>query len=378
MPEYVEDFKRARLHNCRGNLPEWVDNIATFLIDDMKLTPNFVAYLFGVTRSTMVRRLDGTTAANRRGGITSQRALTLKRARKKRCDIIKKQYKLKSPRRVRLFHSVRRLAGACKNDDGGSAGFSKSNINRILKASGVTFKHCIKGPNLTDEHVCQRLLWTEWLLNRIPASKPLVFVDESWIDVQGRGGNHCGYYSFPGEEDDRRDLVDEKNNYPLKLMIFGAIGVDFRFCYCLPVRRRTDTEEGWTLTGPRYVQTCLSPIVPHLLEKGAILLQDNAKCHICNHTKNYLGRKGVETLLRQWPPHSADLNPVENLWSIYKRAVREHAPRTLDELKQACRDVWNDRTVIPDELLNKLVRSFHGRCQRVFEAQGHFTSGHGP
>lgn len=45
-----------------------------------------------------------------------------------------------------------------------------------------------------------------------------------------------------------------------------------------------------------------------------ILMQDNDPKPTTDITKNWLKSKNISTL--EWPPQSADLNPLKNLWSI--------------------------------------------------------------
>ena len=45
----------------------------------------------------------------------------------------------------------------------------------------------------------------------------------------------------------------------------------------------------------------------------------------------------------QWPPNSADLNPVENLWSILNQKVfHTPAPTTMAQLKSRVLKEWQN------------------------------------
>ncbi len=62
-----------------------------------------------------------------------------------------------------------------------------------------------------------------------------------------------------------------------------------------------------------------------------IFQQDLAPAHTAKSTKSWLNDHGVGVL--DWPANSPDLNPIENLWGIVKRKMRNKRPQNADELK---------------------------------------------
>ncbi len=56
-----------------------------------------------------------------------------------------------------------------------------------------------------------------------------------------------------------------------------------------------------------------------------IFQQDLAPVHTAKSTKSWLNDHGVGVL--DWPANSPDLNPIENLWGIVKRKMRNKRPK---------------------------------------------------
>ncbi len=55
-----------------------------------------------------------------------------------------------------------------------------------------------------------------------------------------------------------------------------------------------------------------------------IFQQDLAPVHTAKCTKIWLNDHGVGVL--DWPANSPDLNPIENIWGIVKRKMRDTRP----------------------------------------------------
>lgn len=158
------------------------------------------------------------------------------------------------------------------------------------------------------------------------------------------------------------------------LMIWGAIGYNFKSKVIFFPKLDKDGETkttAWRLNGKRYRQRVLPSLLFDLSKdkrplSNFIFMQDGASCHVAKETLLYLQRKGLETI-DGWPPHSPDLNPIENLWNSIKRRVSKLTPRTLEQLKAAVKKVWDELTY--DEI-NRYVCSFTKKLDRCIERQG--------
>ncbi len=97
-----------------------------------------------------------------------------------------------------------------------------------------------------------------------------------------------------------------------------------------------------------------------------IFQQDLAPAHTAKSTKSWLNDQGVGVL--DWPANSPDLNPIENLWSIVKRKMRNNKqPTNADELKATVKETWAS---IPPQQCHKLITSMPRRIEAVIKAKG--------
>ncbi len=96
-----------------------------------------------------------------------------------------------------------------------------------------------------------------------------------------------------------------------------------------------------------------------------IFQQDLAPAHTAKGTKSWFNDHGVTVL--DWPANSPDLNPIENLWSIVKRKMRDTRPNNADYLKTVIKATWASFT---PEQCHRLIDSMPRSIDAVIHAKG--------
>ena len=120
-----------------------------------------------------------------------------------------------------------------------------------------------------------------------------------------------------------------------------------------------------TLNAQRYRDENLDPVaIPYVQNMGvdSILQDDNVRAHTARIVQEHLQYRGIQRM--QWPSCSPDLNPIEHLWDLLGRAVRNRVNNatTVQELRQIVVDEWD---AIPQQRVQRLISSMRRRCQAV-------------
>ncbi len=102
-------------------------------------------------------------------------------------------------------------------------------------------------------------------------------------------------------------------------------------------------------------------------DAGFIFQQDLAPVHTAKCTKSWFNDHGFTVL--DWPVNSPDLNPIENLWAIVKRKMRDTRPNNADDLKGAIKGAWSSITPVW-KLCHRLIASMPRHIDAVIHAKG--------
>jgi len=220
---------------------------------------------------------------------------------------------------------------------------------------------------LDNEGKTHRLTFARYTLRLSRTSlQSWIFTDEKWFDSDDHGDR---YEWIDTNDRNAKRSFRIKVQAPVKVMVWGAIGIGFRH---LRVLTMPVDEEGRPrrLSGDSFKRQCLMTLRPHKqFLRGRYLMQDGARVHWTPPNTKYVKDVLEMMPVAGWPACSPDLNPIEHLWSIMAKAVDRRGPWGREELERYVREEW-DRLAQSD--IDKLVLSFRDRLERcVAEDGGH-------
>ncbi len=204
--------------------------------------------------------------------------------------------------------------------------------------------------NMVQKH--HRVLWAKAHLKwTVSKWKSFLWSDESKFDILV--GNHRCRVLRAKEEGDLLVCHQHSVQKPASLMVWGCISA-----YGMG---SLHVLEG-TMNAERYINVLEQHMLP---SRWRLFQQDNAKPHTAAITTAWLRSRRVRVL--NWPACSPDLSPIENIWRIIKRKIRQRRPQTLQQLETYIRQEWDQ---IPTAKFQKLITSMPRHLQTVLKRRG--------
>ncbi|KAK3566989.1 hypothetical protein QTP86_008210 [Hemibagrus guttatus] len=236
---------------------------------------------------------------------------------------------------------------------------SRSTTHRRVKEFGYSCRIPLVKPLLNHRQRQTRLTWAKEKKNWTVAQwSKVLFSDESKFCISF--GNQGPRVWRKGGEAHSPSCLKSSVKFPQSVMIWGAMSSAGVGPLCFLKTK---------VTAPVYqeiLEHFMLPSADQLFEDADFIFQqDLAPAHTAKSTKSWLNDHGVGVL--DWPANSPDLNPIENLWGIVKRKMRNKSPKNADELKATVKETWAS---IPPQQCHKLITSMPRPIEAVFKAKG--------
>ncbi len=236
---------------------------------------------------------------------------------------------------------------------------SVNTIHRAIRRCRLKLYRSKKKPYLNMIQKRRCFLWAKAHLKWTVAKwKTVLWSDESKFEVLfGKLGRHV---IRTKEDKDNPSCYQRSVQKPASLMVWG--------CMSACGMGSLHIWKG-TINAERYIQVLEQHMLPsrRRLFQG-IFQHDNARPHTASITTSWLRRRRIRVL--KWPACSPDLSPIENIWRIIKRKMRQRRPKTVEQLEACVRQEWDN---IPSPKLEQLVSSVPRRLQTVIKSRGDAT-----
>ena len=194
-------------------------------------------------------------------------------------------------------------------------------VRNRLYSAGLRARRPYVGVPLSQRHRQTRLAWTR---------QHRRWTNQQWETVQfllDMLDRRRRVWRRRGERYANCAIVEHDRYRGGSLMVWGGISV----------RSRTELLVlNGTLTGQRYINEVLQPVVLPFVQHNHVVLQDdNARPHRARIVQHFLQQNNVDHL--DWPARSHDLSPIEHVWDILGQRVRQRIPRPRTLRAQSCR-----------------------------------------
>ncbi|CAJ0952623.1 unnamed protein product [Ranitomeya imitator] len=236
---------------------------------------------------------------------------------------------------------------------------SRATVHRRVQEMGYRCRIPQVKPLLNHKQRQRRLTWaTEKQHWTVAKWSQVLFSDESKF-CMSFGNQGARVWRKTGEKEMPKCLKSSVK-YPQSVMVWGAMSAAGVGPLCF-IKGRVNAASYQEI-----LEHFMLPSAEMLYgDEDFIFQHDLAPAHSAKTTGKWFTDHGITVL--NWPANSPDLNPIENLWDIVKRKLRDARPNTLDELKAAIEASWAS---ITSQQCHRLIASMPRRIEAVISAKG--------
>ncbi|CAF1252565.1 unnamed protein product [Rotaria magnacalcarata] len=238
---------------------------------------------------------------------------------------------------------------------------SRRTVSRILHEFGMVSYIAPRKLRINYGHRCARLLWCYQHLTWTEKDwSNVIFTDESNFEILNRK-NRIYIRRF------RNDLKRfERSQQRVHTSVGVGIG-SYLTCHGLGPLVFYDgslNSDKYIDILDKYLPTAFEKFLPHSSHE-ILLQQDNARPHVSIKTRKYFKKKHLHPI--PWSANSADLNLIENIWSILDDKLLKFNINNTEQLKSAMQMAWLE---ISNDIVRKLFKSVPKRIRQVINRRG--------
>jgi hypothetical protein len=240
----------------------------------------------------------------------------------------------------------------------------KSRVAILRRKCGLGYHWAKKREKLASSHILYRKKWATEIQKTDAWGLPWVISDESsFVFCPTRRK----LYRFRGECSP--DVFQDFAGYPVKIMVWGAIGPNFK--------SRLMRFTGSVNSASYIAMLRESGVLEYwFIHHGFLYIfqQDGARPHTASTSIDYISTR-AQMLPKEthWPASSPDMSPIEQVWAWIKQNIVLANVTGPDTLFQEVERLWNQ---IDMKMINNLMKSLRPRIWTLEDLQGKHLAGH--
>jgi hypothetical protein len=255
-------------------------------------------------------------------------------------------------------------------------GISGSTFKRAIKLQQIEHWRAKQRPELTEELAAKRLTFA--LKYRNEDFSKWLFSDECSVEL-GKQPVRAWSWGYPGEQYTPSRVETYRKGKQGTQIVWAIIGLSLQSTTLIVMdRENQDCELGQegSFTASSYIDTLEQGLKPDY--DGQTFQQDNAPIYKAAKTRAWFDEEGI-FWIKDWPPYSPDLNPIEHLWPRLKELLYKLHPdllldpksqASINKLREVLPIVWQ---AIPRETVEAYLNSMKSRLEAVIAAKGWYT-----
>ncbi|KAJ5641803.1 hypothetical protein N7490_005803 [Penicillium lividum] len=250
-------------------------------------------------------------------------------------------------------------------------------IRRLLNNENLRKWRCSWRPHLTEEHAIKRLRWAHRYRHFTPEDWARVYWSDECKVERGIGVRREWTFTRPKDQPKEGQVQGlPQRGKQTKQMFWAAFSGATRRTGLIPLFGDLNSERQGV--NRFIIENLYRRVLPTLISnEDGIFQQDNAPSHTAYVVRDALRDMCIEVMER--PPHSPDLNLIENLWALLKAKIHELClelidMRNNDETKEILIDTAQRAWVELDlRHLQHLSATMPHRVEAIIESHGWYA-----